>query len=429
MLSLLRFLVVPLFVLIGLGCYKSHELSLDAETRLDAGPIPVLDAGADSGRTLDAGRDAGGCVSELPDGSVTGRLDGGVGTTCGAIYRECPPDPDPTLDRDGDGFSNATDCNDCEPGINPGAFDVPGNGFDEDCDGEDGLPPCPSPSVSEGPSVDDALSALELCVRADADRWGIVEARVTRADGLGDPATPDQTAIVPRFGENRTITGRSMLSIATGGAREPSRLGGERCVSFDETHTFPPGFPVESPFCPGIVSGPPNDSVALEVTLRVPTNAVGLTFASSFFTQEYPTFVCSPFNDFYSVLLQRDGTWENIAFDSIGNPLSVNNGLLQACIPGTHGGRDFECELGIGPLVGTGFDVDDCSRLSGGREGSGAGTGWLRTYSPVRGGETITLRFAVWDSGDGFFDSLVLLDAFEWVLRPPVAPDCPRCVE
>jgi hypothetical protein len=47
----------------------------------------------------------------------------------------------------------------------------------------------------------------------------------------------------------------------------------------------------------------------------------------------------------------------------------------------------------------------------------------------VRGGETITLRFAIWDSGDGFYDSLVLLDAFEWVVRPPVAPDCPRCAD
>lgn len=424
-----RPLVVFLLGSSALGCYESHELSPDATTRLDGGA--PLDAGSDAGRDLDAGRDAGepGCVTELPDGSVTGQLDGGVGTACGAIYQECPVDPDPRVDRDGDGFPNATDCNDCEPGINPGAFDLPGNGFDEDCDGEDGLPACPSPEVVEGPAVDDALAALDLCVRAEGDRWGIVEARVTRADGLGDPANPDQTAIVPRFGENRTIAGRTMLSIATGGAREPSRLGGERCVSFDQQHTFPPGFPVESPFCPGVVSGPPNDSVALEVTLRVPTNAVGLTFASSFFTQEYPTFVCSPFNDFYAVLLERDGAWENIAFDSVGNPISVNNGLLQACIPGNHGGREFTCDLRLGPLVGTGFDVDDCSRLSGGREGSGAGTGWLRTYSPVRGGETITLRFAIWDSGDGYFDSLVLLDAFEWVVRPPVAPDCPRCVD
>src|SRR5690606_37110654 len=140
-----------------------------------------------TGRELDAGRDAGdpGCVTELPDGSVTGQLDGGVGTTCGAIYRDCPADPDPTIDRDGDGFPNATDCNDCEPGINPGAFDLPRNGFDEDCDGEEGLPPCPSPEVVEGPAVDDALAALDLCARAEGGRWGIVEARVTRADGLG----------------------------------------------------------------------------------------------------------------------------------------------------------------------------------------------------------------------------------------------------
>src|SRR5262245_485529 len=41
-----------------------------------------------------------------------------------------------SVDHDGDGFSFTDgDCNDCDPSANPGAFDVAGNGVDEDCSG------------------------------------------------------------------------------------------------------------------------------------------------------------------------------------------------------------------------------------------------------------------------------------------------------
>jgi len=189
---------------------------------------------------------------------------------------------------------------------------------------------------------------------------------------------------------------------------------------------LPPGFPVESPACPGVMSGSPFDSRGLEVRLKVPTNAVALTFASLFFAQVYPSFICSSFNDFYAVLLGREGEpLRNIAFDVAGNPISVNASSLEACIAGTHGGRRFECSLGTEPLGGTGFDSSGCAGRLPFRRVAGADTGWPRTTTPVNGGEEITLRFVTWDLGDGWFDSMALIDAFGWVVRPPVGPEWP----
>jgi MYXO-CTERM domain-containing protein len=48
------------------------------------------------------------------------------------------PEPE-VMDVDGDGWSDNVDCDDEDPFTYPGAYDVPENGIDEDCDGFDAV--------------------------------------------------------------------------------------------------------------------------------------------------------------------------------------------------------------------------------------------------------------------------------------------------
>ncbi|MGH7296500.1 MAG: choice-of-anchor L domain-containing protein, partial [Polyangiaceae bacterium] len=155
-----------------------------------------------------------------------------------------------------------------------------------------------------------------------------------------------------------------------------------------------------------------HDGAALRLVIRVPTNAQSFTFNSNFFSFEFPNYICSTYNDTFVVEMAPAppgaSTGGNIAFDQSGNPISVNNALLQVCTAQTAGKKQFTCPLGPAALASTGF-------------ASHAATGWLQTQvniDPSLKGKDITLVFAVWDSGDGILDSSALVDNFQWSTQP-----------
>jgi hypothetical protein len=75
----------------------------------------------------------------------------------------------------------------------------------------------------------------------------------------------------------------------------------------------------------------------------------------------------------------------------------------------------------VAELTGTGMDGLNPAPAFAGDPGYcgtnnqvGGGTGWLVTSGNVVGGEVITLRIALWDTSDGYYDSIAILDNFTW---------------
>lgn len=366
------------------------------------------------------GSGAAGGAGGLPVGGTGGTqvLEGGSGTGGTAGGGECAPTAS-NVDDDGDGFTEAEgDCADCDPNANPGAYDVPGNGLDEDCNGapDDTRIGCDG-DVADIAYADPLAAArtIGLCHFASPNdrRWGVLDAKYVKVDGSPGMA-PRSHGLLPGYGPNvNPQEGQRLLALSTGTARRPGDAGYFPPLgAVMGTQGFAPaGFPIDSPSCQGVVTSTDRvafDPAALELSIRVPTNARSLRYAFNFYTFEYPQYVCTEYNDFF-VALQNppppNAQSLNISFDSQGNPVSVNNSLLLACIPGTHNGKTFACPLGTAILQGTGY-------------GGHAATGWLETLSPVQAGGVMQIRFAIWDMGDAALDSTVLIDAFEFRVEP-----------
>jgi len=105
---------------------------------------------------------------------------------------------------DTDGFSVAEgDCDDFAELTNPGAYDVPGNGIDEDCQGGDATGDSCDEGLELGASDPlQAARAIELCqVANDSDRrWGVLSARWTTPNGKGQPGSAMMHGLLPNLG-------------------------------------------------------------------------------------------------------------------------------------------------------------------------------------------------------------------------------------
>jgi hypothetical protein len=411
-----RVAAITLLLLAGfVGCGRTVALG---EGLGDEEPLPDVDGAASASSGTSGGGGEGGVL--IP-------TSGSGGPSCGE---------DPDNDADGDGFTPAEgDCDDCDSLVGPNSIESPTNPgafpTDEDCDEvvDNVDPPCDAGLSLDDPSPLSAARAVDLCkVAAGPHDWGILQARYTLPDGspafVGQPKFDLGHGILSQFGQAvQPQGGERLLSLSSGTARQPTDPGYHSVTGFDKSYScnYPPGFPKQSPACPGVTSGPPRDGIALEVTLRAPANAVGFSFDFNFFTTEWPHFICTSFNDLFAALLapappgQPDG---NISFDNQGNVVTVNSVFVEACAcpggpPCSAGGRTFTCPLGAKSLMGTGFDGDGVS--------THASTHWLTTTAPAHPGAELTIRWTVLDSGDAISDTTALVDHWQWITgsNPP----------
>lgn len=350
-------------------------------------------------------------------------------------------------DKDQDGWSKADgDCNDCDVNANPGAIEVKitmpvGDGgiptpADEDCDGmiDNVAPTCDDALALTDVDPNNAVKAIDICqttTEAPADKkdrkWGVLSAKYIGADGVSARTPGLQVGLLDKFGMNvKTRLGKSMLGLSSGLMRAQGQPG--TCAnpvsarSCANTTNGPPpaGFPQAVPGCP--VDTTIHDDIALEVKLRSPTNATGYKFNFKFYSFEFPEYVCSTFNDQFVALAMPAPMGSingNISFDSGNHPVSVNIAFFDVCDKNSVGAFGMYsankpptpnpyCPSGKTDLLGTYMDGTTNMYYAG-------ATSWLQTSAPIKGGDDVTIRFAIWDTGDHNLDSSVLVDAFEWI--------------
>ncbi|MBK8253908.1 MAG: choice-of-anchor L domain-containing protein [Polyangiaceae bacterium] len=392
---------LPLIGLIALGL----AMGCDAKN----GNNVFTGGAAGSQSTAGNGGNGGNGGSNGVGASDGGIFDVGGGPGAGgANPNECISGPDEDKDQDGASV-NQGDCNDCDPNVGPGAIEVQVtepdmNGMipepaDENCDGmvDNVVEACDMGIALNDTNPMNGAKAVDLCETATPGdkKWGVLQAAYVRADGSTSiPPNALQYGILDKFGPNVNVQrGQRMLGLSSGYARtpdQPGNCGSLSCYS-NAPGTAPAGFPQDVPACPG--STAINDDVALELKIRSPKNATGYKFNFKFYSFEYPEWVCTSFNDQYISLISPPPMGSingNVSFDTQNNPVSVNVAFFDA---------------NPNELVGTGFDVWD----------DAGATSWLQTQAPIKGGDEITVRFAIWDTGDSAWDSTALVDNFQWI--------------
>ncbi len=157
--------------------------------------------------------------------------------------------------------------------------------------------------------------------------------------------------------------------------------------------------PNDSPSTSTILSGldtpfnNPQDMVQLTLVLDPPAWATCLAFDFAFYSEEYPEYVGTQFNDVFIAEYGQSDFDEvnsqvvapyNFAYDTEGNLVSINTAF----------------GLSEGNAQGTTYD---------------GGTPLLTARTPLDNTNPITITLSIMDLGDSIYDSTVFIDNFRWL--------------
>lgn len=346
----------------------------------------------------------------------------GPGSNPGTSQSPMPAGPDGDYDQDG--FSpNQGDCDDTTALRGPNAVEMVGNNVDDDCNG----------------MVDEATSACDASAFGKNDELSLAQAmelcdsRFFLGAMLVGPSDPQARAVVKDFGSFQPKGGDHLALMSTGIAadkNDSSYVAPQWGTDFGNQHANPAPNIVGAQGCGQSTPKTVQDYTELLVRLKVPQNATSFSFNFHFFSAEYPEFVCTMFNDKFLVMMESKHEFpvaENIAFDMQNNPITVNSGFFTICENDTSKPQTQNCKKPVTELAGTGYDEKASAGpvplpIPGGDKPIGGSTDWLTTTAPVTPGEDVTLRFIIFDEGDGSLDSAVLIDNFRWGAQVVDAP-------
>jgi hypothetical protein len=375
-------------------------------------------------------------------------------------------DENPDLDNDGWGVCDNDCCDQVNPDcstpnlVNPGAFEFPGNVVDDNCDGmiDNALALCDGGLASNDANPLNYARAIDLCQFTTENpalpqkKWGVISGNFFLASGAGVPSA-NSRSIRAQFGTNVLPQAGQRLAVLSSGYASYPGQANPAYVAFQtgiDTGTFSAspadwlqangGAIPNAPGCVGPGSTTAYNPMMLKLRVRVPTNANSFSTKMFFYSAEYPEYTCTAFNDMVLTLVDSSDNGnpndKNIAIYTTMNnqeyPIGVNlvkaaaglfsqctNGVISQCgVPSNYNG----C-TGTNLLTGTGFNV--AAAACGYNGNTGGGTGWLTMSGNVTPGETMEIRFIIFDIADGVWDSLVLFDNWQWSVQaaqPGVTP-------
>ncbi len=345
---------------------------------------------------------------------------------------DCSGHVDTGIDYDGDGVPVCLDC--CEF---PEDCPDPAKAWDHErhfCswneEDHDHLYQCDENLVEGNKDPFNYAKAMGLChkVTEDSEEWGVISAEIMLPDESGNPH-PESHNILSGLGDNiKPLLGSKMLALSSGEAINPfpddHRDWGIKTNAPPDWLDFHGGDLPSAPDCPPGDSI--NDAVMLKLRIRVPGGVRSFSFNIYFLSMEFPNWVCNAYNDFFIALLDSEHESDNpdfqnpadknLAVEASGYPVGVNMAHLTEAELFTvcEVSPDWPSCQGVSDLINTGgFETGLADSIPANMTPRG-GTGWLTVRGNVVPGEVITLRLAIWDTGDHRFDSMVLIDNFRW---------------